>query len=62
MPTIEALTKGDVAAGGFPVPLLATLIQAKGPLRAGPRVALRFARINSDMLKLQNVKLYERHG
>jgi len=37
--------------GGFPAPLLATLIQAKGPLLAGPRVALRFARINSDMLK-----------
>jgi GNAT superfamily N-acetyltransferase len=35
--------------GTFPPPFLATLMQAKGPLRAGPRAALRFARLDREM-------------
>lgn len=37
--------------GEFPPPLYATVIQAKGPLRAGLWAALRIARIDQEMRK-----------
>jgi ribosomal protein S18 acetylase RimI-like enzyme len=35
--------------GGFPAPLRAQLVTAKGPLLAGPARALRFARLDHEM-------------
>lgn len=35
----------------FPPPFLATIIQAPGPLRAGPATALRFVRVDREMHK-----------
>ena len=37
--------------GAFPPPFFATILQAKGPLRAGARRALRFARVDQQMRK-----------
>lgn len=39
------------APGKFPPPFYATIIQAKGPLRAGLGVSLRFARVDHEMRK-----------
>lgn len=38
--------------GAFPPPLFSTFIQARGPLAAGIRSALRFARLDHEMHKL----------
>jgi ribosomal protein S18 acetylase RimI-like enzyme len=40
------------APGTFPAPLFSTLIQARGPMAAGIRTALRFARLDHEMHKL----------
>jgi ribosomal protein S18 acetylase RimI-like enzyme len=40
------------APGAFPAPLLSTFIQARGPVAAGIRTALRFARLDHEMHKV----------
>jgi len=40
------------APGAFPAPLFSTVIQARGPVAAGIRTALRFARLDHEMHKL----------